>query len=246
MRFLVAACLAAFAVGGVASAQTTYYWTGGSGTWSNSALWSTTLSATTAANAVPDLTTDVVAPMTTATSTAITFTLTADGSARSLSFLPSFTQSCSFAAASPFTFTLGAGGLLTSSGAFNSAANVGYRLAESQAWRFNGSSTINGGISRADGAVTNQSLYISGSAVTTAVNLLGPISDGGSGGSLGLTFGRGTHVLSNTNSYTGVTLIQDGGATHPTASNCGSIVPNRRRPTSLRPPARWRSSEAGN
>ena len=87
-RLAIAACVALLALVGPARAQTTYYWTGGSGVWSNQSLWSTTLSATTAANAVPDLTTDVVAPMTTATSTAITFTLTADGSARSLSFLP--------------------------------------------------------------------------------------------------------------------------------------------------------------
>lgn len=33
-----------------------------------------------------------------------------------------------------------------------------------------------------------------------------------------MTFGRGTHSLVNANTYTGLTMIQDGGATHPTAA----------------------------
>ncbi len=223
-RLALAACVAAFALGGVASAQTTYYWTGGSGTWSNSALWSTTLSATTPANAVPDLTTDVVAPMTTATSTAITFTLTENASARSLSFLPSFTQSGSFAAASPVTFTLGAGGIFKPAGTFNTAANVSFLLADSQAWRFGGATTINGGISNATG--TSQTLLVTGTGAGPAISLNGVISDGGSGGSLGLAFvSSGTFNLSAANTYTGLTTFQDNSYVNLAFNSTSPVAP---------------------
>ena len=209
-RLALAASVALFALGGSARAQTTYYWTGGNGTWSNSALWSTTLSATTAANAVPDLTTTAVLPMTSATGSAITVTLSETGSARGISFLPTFTQSGSIHAASAQSFVLGAGGIFKPAGAFNTAANVSFSLADSQAWRFGGATTIWGPIARTTATSTNQTLLVSGTGAGPTIDLNGVISDGGSGGSLGLEFASsGTFNLRAANMYTGLTTLQD-------------------------------------
>lgn len=211
-RFLPFASVLSFALPSVGFGAN-LYWSGSDSSWNVAGNWSTDPNSHVASATLPGAGDDVFFNVATLTADQLIL-MNANRTVNSLIFNSAGTTSIQGGGGSR-NMNVGTGGILINAGAgavtFGSTTTgfgVGMRIAESQTWTSNSSNlfTVTNSI-QTTAASGSQVLTIGGTGNTT---LQGLVSNGSTGGTLGLTkTGSGTlSVISN--SYTGVTTLAGG------------------------------------